>query len=230
MWAVRDAAPLPGKYPVVIYSPGVGGVAHEVADIAELLASHGYVVISSRSLGTHTSLMNDDLEGIDSQAGDIQFLLAYARTLPQADMAYVAAMGWSWGGMANVFAAARDHRIGALVSFDGTREPEFTKKIAPQSLTVPWLYIQRHPETVAQLNRAGIETSFSLLNEARYADLYQLVMYPMRHVDFSSAILRFQRPEWFSDYSRAEVEQAYAWTGKYVLAFLDACLKQDAPP
>jgi len=227
MWAVRDAAPLPGKYPVVIYAPGVGGVAHEVADMAELLASHGYIVISSRSLGTHTSPMNTDLEGIESQVRDIQFLLAYAHKLPQADTAHVAAMGWSWGGMANVFAAARDHRIRALVSFDGTREPEFTKKIAPESLTVPWLYVQRHPETVAQLSRKGIETSFSLLNEARYADVYQLVMYPMRHVDFSSALLRFQRPDWFSDYSRAEVEQAYAWTARYVLEFLNAYLKQD---
>jgi dienelactone hydrolase len=228
MWAVRDAAPLPEKYPVLIYAPGIGGVAHEVADIAELLTSHGYIVISSRSLGTHTSRMNADLEGVASQVNDIEFLLAYARTLPQADMTHVAAMGWSWGGMANVFAAERDHRIGVLVSLDGTREPEFTRKIAPERLTVPWLYVQRHPETVAQLSRAGIETSFSLLNEARYADVYQLVMYPMRHVDFSSAILRFQRPDWFNDYSRAEVEQAYAWTARYVLEFLNAYLKQDA--
>jgi len=137
MWAVRDAVPLPGKYPVVIYAPGVGGVAHEVADIAELLASHGYIVISSRSLGTRTSLMNADLEGIESQVSDIQFLLAYAHRLPQADTAHVAAMGWSWGGMANVFAAARDHRIRALVSLDGTREPEFTKQIAPERIPVP---------------------------------------------------------------------------------------------
>ncbi|TFW15878.1 dienelactone hydrolase [Massilia arenosa] len=228
MWAERDAAPRSGKYPVVLYAAGVGGVAHEAADIAEYLASRGYVVIASRSLGTRAALMNADAEGLESQAGDIEYLLSYATTLPQADMAHVAAIGWSWGGLANVFAAVRDNRIGALVSFDGTREPEHTRRIPPEQLTVPWLYVQRHPQTVSQLSRAGIETSFSLLNEARYADVYQLTMYPMQHVDFSSALLRFQRPAAFTEYARSEVVEAYGWTVRYVLAFLDAHMKNDA--
>jgi tetratricopeptide (TPR) repeat protein len=225
MWAMRGAHPKAGKYPVVVYAPGGGGPAHEVADLAEYLASNGYIVIASRNLGTRTRGMNYDAEGADSQAGDIGFLISYAQSLPQADMARIAVAGWSWGGMANVFAASRDSRIAALVSFDGTREPELTRRISPSRVALPWLYVQRHPETVAQLSAKEIETSVSLLNELKYANIYQVVMYPMLHEDFSSAALRLARPSWFAEYSRAEVEQAYHWTARYTLEFLNAYLK-----
>jgi predicted dienelactone hydrolase len=116
MWAVRGANPQAGKFPVVIYAPGGGGAAHEAADLGEYLASHGYIVIASRNLGTRTRSLNGDTEGLESQAGDIAFLISYAQSLPQADMAHIAVAGWSWGGMTNVFAAARDNRISALVT------------------------------------------------------------------------------------------------------------------
>jgi predicted dienelactone hydrolase len=228
MWAVRDAAALPGTYPVVIYAPGSGGSGHEPADLGEYLASRGYVVIASRSLGTHARQIEESSDNIDAQMRDIEFLISYAKGLPYADMNHVAVVGWSWGGMTNVFAAERDSRIRALVSFDGTREPEYTKQISPYRVTVPWLYIQRRPETVAELSHKGIDTSFSLLNALKYADVYQVTMNPMKHVDFSSDALRKEGPGYFDEYSRTEVEQAYHWTARYVLEFLNATLKNDA--
>lgn len=228
MWAVRDAVPAAGKYPVVIYAPGVGGPGHEPADVGEYLASHGYIVIASRNLGARTRMLVPDTEGVETQMRDIQYLIGYANSLPQADMAHVAVAGWSWGGMTNVFAAERDQRIRALISLDGTRAPEQTRRIDRYRITVPWLYIQRHPETVAELSKKSVETSFSLLNEVAYADVYQVVMQPMQHADFSSAALREAGPGYFTEYSRAEVEQAYHWTARYMLEFLNATLKDDA--
>lgn len=228
MWAVRDAAALPGTYPVVIYAPGAGGSGHEPADLGEYLASRGYVVIASRSLGAHTRQIEESSDNLEAPMRDIAFLISYAKGLPYADMNRIAVVGWSWGGMANVFAAERDTRIRALVSFDGTREPEYTKQISPYRVTVPWLYIQRRPETVAELSHKGIDTSFSLLNALKYADVYQVTMNPMRHADFSSDALRKQAPGYFDEYSRTEVEQAYHWTARYMLEFLNATLKNDA--
>ena len=228
MWASRDAAPLGDKYPVVVYAPGGGSAAYEAADVGEFLASHGYVVIVSRNLGTRSFLMTADREGAETQARDISFLVSYAHTLPFADTAHIAAAGWSWGGMTNLFAAAADNRISAVISLDGTREPELTKQLPMSRLTIPWLYISRKLATISELNQRGIETSFSLLNAARHMQLYQLVMQPMVHVDFSPAALRFMPPSHFEDYSREEVEQAYYWTARYMLAFVDAYLKHDA--
>ncbi|PJJ53241.1 dienelactone hydrolase family protein [Hymenobacter chitinivorans] len=228
MWAVRNAPAATGKFPVVIYAAGGGGTAHEAADLCEYLASHGYVVLASRSLGTRTKDMNFDAEGLDTQARDIQFLLSYAHTLPQADMAHVAAAGWSWGGLANALAATQDSRIDAIVSFDGTKAQEDTKPVSRVRLTVPWLYVQRRSESVRELSAKGMQTTGILLNEAKYADLYHVVMNPMEHVDFSTIGLRFAEPAHFTEYARAEVETAYHWTCRYTLEFLNATLKGDA--
>jgi tetratricopeptide (TPR) repeat protein len=180
MWAVRDGAPLAGKYPVVVYAPGGGSAAHEAADVGEYLASHGYVVIASRNLGAHSYLMTADREGAETQARDIGFLVSYAHTLPFADTAHIAAAGWSWGGMTNLFAAAADNRISAVISLDGTREPVLTKMLPVSRLAIPWLYISR------------------------------------------------KVPSHFTDYTRAEIEQAYYWTARYMLEFSNAYLKGDA--
>lgn len=225
MWAVANAPPLAGKHPVVVYGPGVGGAAHEAADLAEYLASHGYIVLASRSLGTRSRRMNADRDGIASQMRDLHFLVAHARSMPEADTDRIAAAGWSWGGMVNLFAAASDGRIGAVVSLDGTREPEFTRQIPRTHLAVPWLYLSRRPPTIPELNTAGIDTSFSLLNEAIYADVHQVVLHPMQHADFSSDALRFAPADHFDEYSRAEVEAAYRWMARYVLEFLNGYLK-----
>lgn len=151
--------------------------------------------------------------------------MAYAHTLPQADVSRVAAAGWSWGGLANALAASQDSRIDALVSFDGTQHRDNTQAIVRTRLTLPWLYVQRRPESVRELSANGMETTTILLNEAKYADLYHLVMSPMEHPDFSTLALRGASPAHFTEYTRAEVEAAYHWTCRYTLEFLNATLK-----
>jgi dienelactone hydrolase len=46
--------------------------------------------------------------------------IGQAHAMPQADLSRIAVAGFSWGGLANVLAAARDDRIRALVSLDGS--------------------------------------------------------------------------------------------------------------
>lgn len=120
MWAVIDGAPAAGHFPVVIYAPSFGASAHENADLCEYLASQGYIVLASPSMGARGRPMTHDLDGVESQVANIGFLSVFARTIPQADLAQVAVVGYSWGGMANMLAAAKDNRVGALVSLDGS--------------------------------------------------------------------------------------------------------------
>jgi dienelactone hydrolase len=79
---VQDAKPATGHYPVLIYAPSDSSVSWENADLCEYLASHGYVILASPSMGTSTRDMTDDLDGINAQARDISFLITYAKTLP----------------------------------------------------------------------------------------------------------------------------------------------------
>ena len=45
--AVKDAPAAVGRFPVVIYHPGLGGSYEDNSVLFEYLASHGYLVLSS---------------------------------------------------------------------------------------------------------------------------------------------------------------------------------------
>ncbi|MCA1246843.1 dienelactone hydrolase family protein [Massilia sp. MS-15] len=237
MLAVRDARPASGSFPVVIYAPGFSASAMENSDLCELLASHGYVVLAAASMGAHTRSMTDDLEGLEAQVADIAWLIGHARTLPGADTNQVAVVGFSWGGLANVLAAARDDRIKAIVSLDGsvrgTREwvdggKDAAKYVTPARVAIPMLFVGRRPPTIEELNRAEVDTRFSFLNEMRWSDVYITTMLPMKHMDFSSYSVRVGREGSFGDYTRAGIALAHSWAARYALRFLDAYIKGDA--
>ncbi|MBA4094469.1 MAG: dienelactone hydrolase, partial [Candidatus Accumulibacter sp.] len=231
MRARRGAGAAEGTFPVVIYAPSISAPAAENADLCEFLASHGYVVIASPSVGPRGREMPADLEGAETQAADIAFLVRYAHTLPQADARRLAVAGYSWGGLANVLAAARDRRIKALVALDGSVRayPELVaaaKYVTPLTVTAPMLYVAGSPPSIEQLAARGKPLS-SFLDDIRHADVYKLTMYPMAHFAFSSTYLRFAPDTMFDQYPRAEVNRAHGWMADYVLRFLDACLKDD---
>lgn len=237
MWGSRDAQAASGKFPVVIYAPSFSAAASENVDLCEYLASHGYIVIASRSLGTHTKSMTTDLEGLEAQAGDIAFLIGQAQALPQADMSRIAVVGFSWGGLANVLAAARDDRIRALVSLDGSVRywPQFVdggkdaaRYATPGRLAVPMLFVGSADAPIEQLVKDKKKLDYSLLNEMTYADMTRVTMRPLRHQHFASDGLRFSNDEAFGEYSRDEVSLAHSWAMRYVERFLDAYLKHDA--
>ena len=98
LWAVQDAQLTKERYPILIYAASDSSVSWENADLCEYLASHGYVVLASPSMGVSTRDMTDDLDGINAQARDISFLITYAKTLPDTDISEVAVVSWSWGG------------------------------------------------------------------------------------------------------------------------------------
>ena len=82
-----------GRFPVVIYAPSFSASSFENADLCEYLASHGYVVIAAPDMGATTRYMTMNLEGANTQARDISFLIGYAQTLPNTEMSEVAVAG-----------------------------------------------------------------------------------------------------------------------------------------
>jgi len=236
MQASLDRPPVDRKFPVVIYAPSFGASAMENADLCEYLASQGYVVIASASMGARSRAMTGDLEGIETQVGDVEYLIAYAHSLAQVDFDRIAVVGFSWGGLANVAAAARDFRIRAFVSLDGTvrYDNDMVKAIgylSPARIEVPYLYVASRPATLEQMNvdKKYYDISKDFLNELKYSDVYIATMNAMRHEDFSSYFLRVL-PDDSDDagYTRQEASVAHAWVARYVERFLTAYLKHDA--
>jgi hypothetical protein len=64
--SARDVPAARGRFPVVIYAASDSAVSWENADLCEYLASQGYVVIASPSMGVSTRDMTDDVPGIEA--------------------------------------------------------------------------------------------------------------------------------------------------------------------
>ncbi len=241
LWALRDAKPAKGHYPVLIYAPSDSSVSWENADLCEYLASHGYVVLASPSMGGATREMTDDLAGINAQARDISFLISYAKSLPDTDSSQVAVVSWSWGGISSLLAAARDSRIDTLVAMDGSLRyyPGLVKNagdIHPEKMTIPLLFFTRNVsledlenDDVPPADKVGP----NVLNAWIHGDLLTVNMLGMAHPEFSSMFQRRESAQRFSenqvaDYGREDANTSYAWVARYTLDFLDAYLKHDA--
>ena len=236
MWATKDASAESGSFPVVIYAPSFGAPAFENADLCEYLASHGYIVIASPSLGARPLGMTADLEGAEAQARDISFLIGFARAIPQADCSEIAVAGFSWGGIANFLAAAQDSRITALVALDGSvRYHQKTAKDATYlqlaDLGLPILFFTQKERTLEEIARDKRETNDAALNNLVHADLWIARMHEMVHGAFASF---FQRSAtvtagWYNDQITPQVvSTSYNWVARYTLEFLNAYLKHDS--
>jgi pimeloyl-ACP methyl ester carboxylesterase len=200
LWAIRDGKPAQGRYPVVIYAPSFSSVSWENADLCEYLASHGYVVLASPSIGTATRQMTTDVAGINAQATDISFLAGHARTLSNADTSRIAVVGFSWGGISNVVAAGRDSRIGALIALDGSPRywPGVLKLIEDVRvgrMTIPLLAFSKTEWTLEEQARYLTPHQLdgpNVTNAWVHGDFYGVNMLGMTHRQFSSM---FQRNE-----------------------------------
>lgn len=242
LWAVRDAPETSGRFPIVIYAPSFSSMSWENADLCEYLASHGYVVVASPSMGAMTRNMTADLDGANEQARDISFLIGYAQSLANTEASQVAVAGFSWGGVSNLFAAARDNRIAALIALDGSMRywaklVQDAGDVHPEEMAIPLLYFAQGEFTLEDQERylsATQNKGPNVLNAWTHGDLVTVRLSGMTHAEFASMYQRNEEvwrdfPEWQkADYGRADGIVGYAWVARYTRQFLDAYLKHSA--
>ncbi|MGW7434007.1 alpha/beta hydrolase family protein [Streptomyces sp. NPDC054861] len=132
------APPLPGRRPVLVYSPGGGDFRTLGTGLAEDLASHGRVVVlvdhpgdaSQVELPTgirHTVLLGPPDPAtfrtmVDTRTADLRLVLDRLGGLPLApvmDCRRIGLYGHSAGGTAAVYAARGDRRVGAVANLEG---------------------------------------------------------------------------------------------------------------
>jgi len=133
--AVRDARMRPGKYPLVVFSHGNGGVRFQNTFWCDYLAGHGYIIVSADHTGNaRLTLIEGQLipyqAGERTQSGadrpkDMSFLLdqmarwnagADSRFSGRMDLEAVAAAGMSFGSVSAIQVADADPRFKAVLA------------------------------------------------------------------------------------------------------------------
>ncbi|MFD8414695.1 alpha/beta hydrolase family protein [Streptomyces sp. NPDC059650] len=132
------APPLPGRRPVLVYSPGGGDSRTLGTTLAEDLASHGRAVIlvdhpgDASQVELPTGMRTTVLIGppdpatfrtmVETRIADLRLVLDRLGDLPLApvmDSCRIGLYGHSAGGTAAVYAARHDRRVGAVANLEG---------------------------------------------------------------------------------------------------------------
>lgn len=231
MHAVRNGPPAPGRFPVIVYGASFNAPSIENATLMEYLASHGFIVIACPSVGANGG-QTVDAEGVETEARDMEFLIAYARSIPSADTNRLAVMGFSWGGLASVLVASRNPSVTALVSLDGSIAYFYHKFIAAmpfisaKEYTTPSLFLRQRPQVGPLAAGLGPDTAFDFFKELRHADAYSVTLATIAHNNFGERFNRLAQSGNNGYITDIGLQSAgYNRIAAYAKNFLDAYLK-----
>jgi dienelactone hydrolase len=230
-FAVKDAPPAEGRFPVVIYHPGLGGTPEDNSALFELLASHGFVVLSSAYPNPDADQVHIGSD-LHTSFRDLEFLSRYARELPFADADRLAAMGHSWGAIAVLhWAALPGSSLRAFVTLDSGFEYVAVEDCGAEPL-VYHMRTNKGNIRAAALRFASTErkADFDFLEpHLRYAPRYEAAVAALTHNDYLThgAIRPALLPEKCPDPKKAR-RTSYDRMCRHILLFFDATLKQEA--
>jgi hypothetical protein len=172
---------LPGKFPLVIYIPGMNGFSFDNNILCEAIAKQGYVVISFNSKGSNNRWMEPNTIDYENQIRDVQYIISRTYGLSFIDNSKICLIGHSIGGYVNILTKIRDNRITSLVSLDGSiihdlnRCSEFVYKDL-NKVNCPFLSISTN----------SLEKARIYLDSMSYAERYYCKTSTFKHKDFKS--------------------------------------------
>ncbi len=224
-----DARPAPGRHPVVAFAPGKGAPAFQNTVLCEYLASHGFVVAASPSVGPESPAMPHTVAGVEAQIADIRLGLDTVRRLEMADLARTGLIGFSWGGLAVLLTAMGPEPVNAVAALDPTLMVKAGHRLAREA---PGYHPERLRAPTMLLVSAGKpsqERDLSFFDEITSTEAWMLGLGAITHGDFASTIIHFylaSKPD-HGGRDLTRVTLGYTTTCRYLLAFLNAHLRCD---
>ena len=219
--AVRDAPPLPGRHPTVLYFTAAG-VANPT--LPAYLASHGFAVASFPSNGRMTEVsleFSPNALTLDTDVDDAGFVHAALRRLPYADTHRLAALSFSSGSLAALLWTMRDMQSAAIVAIEGweryrrgvdivTASPLYD----PHRVRAPFLMIERAPDEASPAYaKVG-----DVVGALPYAEITRVAFRDAAHGDFLS----------HAPFGHTEDQpRIYATAARMTRLFLEAALRGD---
>lgn len=227
-FAVNNAPTASGKFPVILYHPGTGGTYEDNSALFEYLASHGYIVVSSAypDPDAYAVSIGGDIAG---SFADLDFLVTFARALPNADVDRVGVMGHSYGAWVSfAWAANVGSPVRALITLDSGFEYD-SLSAGPELLR---LHMKRNERNIraATLRVASTERHphFEYLDPyLKFVPRYEASITSLTHNDYLThgAIRPDLIPEKWPD-ARKERRASYDRLAEVIVNFLDASLKR----
>ncbi len=246
------------SYPVLLFSPGFGGLPEVYTFLAEELASHGYIVVSINH--TYDSIASvfpdgrialqspllrqpteqDFTQDVEIRAADAVFVLNELEHLNASDsqglftghlnLKRVGILGHSLGGATAASAMLQDHRFKAGVDMDG----QLYGNVVQQGLEQPFMLL--NSESGGTLNPT-LEPFYEHLKN----DAYNLTIKGAGHLNFTDESLLFQQLEAYSPALAAQLNndnsigsidanRGAQIIDDYTLAFFDKYLKNQNSP
>lgn len=142
-FAVRDARIADGKFPLILFSHGNGGMRMQNASWCEHLASHGYIVVAPDHTGNcSVTFINGELlifddskeareRSADDRPKDLSFLIDQmdlmnkgndSRFLGKVDVERIGAAGHSFGGFTCTWLINNEPRVKAIIPMAGAAD------------------------------------------------------------------------------------------------------------
>jgi len=224
--AARDAPPLDGPFPLVLYSAGFNDLDVSNFVLAEYLASHGFVVASVPQLGASPLALElaPSAADFEMQARDVEFALGLAGSFPFVDRTHLAAVGHSMGGAVSLLLMVRNPEVDAVVGLDASYGLEGRGR---PILGSPFFRASAAGAPVLDIRRQAPDGRGSVLDSLRYSDRYLWVMPDIAHGDFVDwALLRRRYGGGNTQFERSA--RAYESINRAVERFLTAVLRNDA--
>jgi len=228
-FAVKDAAPENGPFPLIVHMPGYDGSPADHAELFEFLASHGYVVAAVPNMGRYRREIDDEAASLDVQARDLEFAVTRMAEFPWVDASRVGTTGMSWGGFSNVLFGERDARVDAVLTLDGAiTMPEELKLIE----AVPGYSHQAFDKAYMQLLVTPAEAKFRpkdlrFFDALEYGDAHMIQFRGVDHDEFACGYLRLRNLRETDPERIADLEEFSREVYRCALGFFDAYLKGD---
>lgn len=222
--------PRAGRFPIIGYAGGAYNPVDENVILLEYLASHGFVVAAVPAQHVKTVSGAPDAAGVEAETRDMEFALAVARQLPNADPSRVAAAGFSIGGATALLLAMRNSDVDAVIALDSSITSEqYSKGLTsspnydPAAARAPLLEMRAiYPE--------GTTHSLHVLDALRHSARHSFVVKDFDHADFNNYALAFETVAGGATKkgrSLSERRGLYEALGQKILQFLKGTLGGD---
>ncbi len=215
--AVRDAATARGRFPLVLWPEGSSPATNSI--MAEVLASHGYVVAAFAPKGTREASFSAGLADLETTVDDLQHVLGVLRADPSVDGGKVALVGLGFNASPCLALQMRDPSIDAVVSLDGGIPTPFEDGLLKRT---PYFDTGAVRAPILAVYAPHPDVDPAVFDQYRYSTR-TLVRFPqMTEFHF----LNYGMLERFAPSvlgrSPGDTKTGFEWACRYVVAFLDA--------